>query len=191
MATKNKSVVDMHNVVTPAELYQILSMQLDRMEECPEDIKIMAPLLVRGSPGCGKSSIVRQVCEDRGIEFIDVRLAQMEPCDIRGLPVPNRENHSMEWYVNGTWPRNPKGKGIIFLDELTAADRSVQVSSYELILDRRLGNLYSVPPGYLIVAAGNNTTDRAVAVTMSSALANRFMHVELKEDVESLSLIHI
>ena len=61
MATKNKSVVDMHNVVTPAELYQILSMQLDRMEECPEDIKIMAPLLVRGSPGCGKRSIVRQV----------------------------------------------------------------------------------------------------------------------------------
>ena len=69
--------------------------------------------------------------------------------------------------------------------------RSVQVSSYELVLDRRLGNLYSVPPGYLIVAAGNNTTDRAVAVTMSSALANRFMHVELKEDVESWWAISI
>ena len=185
MATKNKSVVDMHNVVTPAELYQILSMQLDRMEECPEDVKIMAPLLVRGSPGCGKSSIVRQVCEDRGIEFIDVRLAQIEPADIRGLPVPNRENHTMEWYVNGTWPRDPKGKGIIFLDELTSADRSCQVAAYELVLDRRLGSLYKVPPGYLIVAAGNNTTDRAVAVTMSSALANRFTHVELKEDIES------
>ena len=185
MATKNKSVVDMHNVVTPAELYQILSMQLDRMEECPEDIKIMAPLLIRGSPGCGKSSIVRQVCEDRGIEFIDVRLAQMEPCDIRGLPVPNRENHSMEWYVNGTWPRNPKGKGIIFLDEITAADRSIQVAAYELVLDRRLGKLYNVPDGYLIVAAGNTVTDHAVATTMSSALANRFMHVELQADQEN------
>ena len=109
MSTKNKSIIDTHNVVTPAELYQILSMQLDRMQECPEDIKIMAPLLVHGSPGVGKSSIVRQICEDRNIEFIDTRLAQIEPADIRGLPVPNRDEHIMEWYVNGTWPRNPKG----------------------------------------------------------------------------------
>lgn len=185
MATKNKNILDTHNVVTSAELYHILTMQLDRMEQCPEDVNIMAPLLVHGSPGVGKSSIVRQVCEDRGIDFIDVRLAQIEPADIKGLPVPNRDEHVMEWYVNGTWPRDPKGRGIIFLDELTSADRSVQVAAYELVLDRRLGNLYKVPPGYLIVAAGNNTTDRAVAVTMSSALANRFMHVELKEDAES------
>jgi len=185
MATKNRSVIDTHNVVTPAELYAILNMQLDHIQEHPSDVNIMAPCLVHGSPGCGKSSIVKQVCEDRGIDFIDVRLGQIEPADIRGLPVPNREEHVMEWYVNGTWPRNPKGKGIIFLDEITSCDRSIQVAAYELVLDRRLGNLYSVPPGYLIAAAGNNTTDRAVAVTMSSALANRFMHVELKEDIES------
>lgn len=185
MAVKNKSIIDTHNIVSPAELYTILNMQLDRIRECPSDINTMAPLLIHGSPGCGKSSIVKQVCEDNNIDFIDVRLAQIEPADIRGLPVPNREEHVMEWYVNGTWPRNKNGRGIIFLDEITSCDRSVQVSSYELVLDRRLGNLYSVPPGYLIVAAGNNTTDRAVAVTMSSALANRFMHVELKEDVES------
>jgi hypothetical protein len=184
MATK-KNILDTHNIVTPSELYSILSMQLDRIIECPSDIDIMAPLLIHGSPGCGKSSIVRQICADRNIEFIDTRLAQIEPADIRGLPVPNREKHIMEWYVNGTWPRDPNGKGIIFLDEITSCDRSIQCAAYELVLDRRLGNLYKVPPGYLIVAAGNNTTDRAVAVTMSSALANRFMHVELKEDVES------
>lgn len=184
MATK-KNILDTHNIVTPSELYSILSMQLDRIIECPSDIDIMAPLLIHGSPGCGKSSIVRQICADRNIDFIDTRLAQIEPADIRGLPVPNREKHIMEWYVNGTWPRDPNGKGIIFLDEITSCDRSIQCAAYELVLDRRLGNLYKVPPGYLIVAAGNNTTDRAVAVTMSSALANRFMHVELKEDVES------
>lgn len=186
MATqKNKAILDTHNIVTAQELAQILNMQLDEMNRNPDCVKTMAPLLVHGSPGCGKSSIVRSVCEDRGIDFVDCRLAQMEPCDIRGLPVPNRDEKCMDWLVNGNWPRDPGGKGIIFLDEITAADRSVQVAAYELVLDRRLGKLYSVPPGYLIVAAGNNTTDRAVANTMSSALANRFMHVELKEDAEA------
>lgn len=182
---KEKSVLDTHNVVTSTELADILNLQLDALFADPNCASILPPLLIHGSPGLGKSSVVRTVCEQRGIEFIDVRLAQMEPCDIKGLPVPDKENHVMEWFINGSWPRNPKGKGIIFLDEITASDRSVQVAAYELVLDRRLGKLYSVPPGYLIVAAGNTSTDRAVATAMSSALANRFMHVEIKDDQES------
>jgi len=183
--SESRQVLDTHNVVTAQELYRILNMQLDRIKECPSDVDVMAPCLIHGSPGCGKSSVVRQVCQDRGIDFIDVRLTQIEPCDIKGLPVPDRERKSMEWYVNGTWPRDEKGSGIIFLDEITSCDRSIQAAAYELVLDRRLGKLYKVPPGYLIVAAGNNTTDRAIASTMSSALANRFLHVELKEDAEA------
>ena len=182
---KQKTVLDTHNVVTASELADILNLQLDALFADPSIANILPPLLVHGSPGLGKSSIVRTVCEQRGIDFIDVRLAQMEPCDIKGLPVPDKENKVMEWFVNGSWPRKPDGKGIIFLDEITSSDRSVQVAAYELVLDRRLGKLYSVPPGYLIVAAGNTTTDRAVATTMSSALANRFMHVEIKDDQES------
>ena len=186
MATsQKKEILDTHNVVSAAELYQVLNMMLDEIDRNPASVNTMAPLIIRGSPGLGKSSIVKSVCEDRGIDFIDVRLAQMEPCDIKGLPVPNREEKRMDWLVNGTWPRDPNGKGIIFLDELTSSDRSIQCAAYELVLDRRLGKLYQVPPGYLIVAAGNKTDDKAVACTMSSALANRFTHVELKEDTES------
>lgn len=184
MTTKN-NIIDTNNCVTADELYDILNMQLDRIESNPDDVGIMAPCMIWGSPGCGKSSVVRSVCKDRGIDFIDVRLTQMEPCDIKGLPVPNRETNTMDWFVNGSWPRKADGKGIIFLDELSSADRSIACAAYELVLDRRLGKLYSVPPGYLIVAAGNKVTDRAIANTISSALANRFMHVELKDDSET------
>lgn len=179
------SMLDSCNAVTADELKAILNASLDALFADPKSAATIPPVLIHGSPGCGKSSVVRNLCAERGIDFVDVRLAQMEPCDIRGLPVPDKENKTMEWFVNGSWPRDPSKKGIIFLDEITAADRSIQVAAYELVLDRRLGKLYSVPDGYLVVAAGNNTTDRAVATTMSSALASRFLHVELQEDLES------
>lgn len=186
MATNKKSSpIDIYNTVDAETLEKIIDVQFKSLIKHPEIADTLAPLMIWGSPGCGKSSVVREYCKANGLDFIDARLAQMEPADLRGLPVANREKQCMDWYVNGTWPRDPNGKGIIFLDELSAASRDIQVAAYELVLDRRLGKLYHVPNGYMIVAAGNLVTDRAVATTMSSALANRFTHVELKEDATS------
>lgn len=185
---KNKdneqAIIDTQNIVTPSELESIVDMQLELLWNDPTDAKNISPIFIHGSPGIGKSMIIESICKKHNINFIDFRAAQCEPCDVRGLPVPNRELHQMDWYVNGVWPRKQDEKGIIFLDELSSCDRSIQVALYELVLDRRLGQLYSVPPGYLIVAAGNNTSDQAVATTTSSALANRFMHLELQADAE-------
>ena len=144
---------------------------------------MIPPLMVWGAPGLGKSTVVREITEELKIGFIDVRLAQREPVDMRGLPVP--ENDRVKWLVSSEWPRDPKSRGIIMFDELTAADRTLQVASYEFILDRRLGDLYKVPPGWYILAAGNRVEDKAVACAMSSALANRFLHVEVRAESES------
>ena len=183
MSEKNGISIYMHNRVTAAELGQIIRMQLTTLEKTPALAGVIPPLMVWGAPGLGKSTIIRKAAEEFGIGFIDVRLAQREPVDVRGLPVPDRERKCVDWLVSGEWPR--EGRGILLFDELTAADRSLQVAAYELILDRRLGDLYKVPDGWYICAAGNRVDDAAVAGTMSSALANRFMHVELAEDVEA------
>jgi hypothetical protein len=140
-------------------------------------------MMLWGPPGIGKSTLVKSVTEEEGIGFIDVRLAQREPVDIRGLPVPREDRQGIDWIVASEWPREgvegTPERGIILFDELTAADATLQVAAYEFILDRRLGELYTVPNGWYIVAAGNRSTDNAVARTMSSALANRFMHLDL------------
>lgn len=174
--------VDVNNRVTSVELARVLHLQMKTLEMDSGMAKLLPPLMVWGAPGLGKSSIVRQVSESMGIGFIDVRLSQREPVDIRGLPVPGPDG--VKWLVSSEWPRDPSSRGIILFDEITSSDRSLQVAAYEFILDRRLGDLYQVPDGWYICAAGNRTQDRAVATTMSSALANRFMHVELMEDVE-------
>ena len=184
MNAKAKTIDTLSNKVTATELHDILVMQTQGIIENPELAKKLPPLLIHGAPGIGKSQIVKQVAEELGIGFIDVRLAEMDAVDIRGLPSVDNKNHSMTWNPPDFWPRDPDSKGILFLDEVISCDRSIQVAAYELILDRKLGDIYQVPDGWYICGAGNRTEDRAVAMSMSSALANRFMHVELTEDSE-------
>ena len=161
---------------------QIVRHQLSLLWKRPDLAIHIAPVMLWGAPGVGKSAVIRELCTELGIGFIDVRLSQREPVDLRGLPVPDEDQ--VRWLLSSEWPRDPESKGIILFDELTAADRTLQVAAYEFILDRRLGDLYRVPPGWLVCAAGNRSEDRAVAMTLSSALANRFCHLELHPNVE-------
>ena len=165
---------------TIAQVRALLRHQLRQLEQ-PGGAARMAPLMLWGAPGVGKSTVIRELCAQEGIGFIDIRLSQREPVDLRGLPVP--QGDQVRWLLSSEWPRDPDSRGILLFDELTAADRMLQVAAYEMILDRRLGDLYQVPPGWLICAAGNRREDRAVSQPLSSALANRFCHLELKEDL--------
>ena len=173
----------MHNKINISRLETLFRNILDSLWSGSAPADKLPPLMVWGAPGLGKSTIIRTLAKQYGVNFIDVRLAQREPVDIRGLPVPT--DNGVEWQVSAEWPRDPDSKGIILFDELTAADRSLQVAAYEFILDRRLGDLYKVPDNWYICAAGNRTEDRAVSTTMSSALANRFLHVELESNTDN------
>jgi len=179
----------MAQATTVSKAKRILEHQLDILWSAPEKANLVPPLMIWGPPGIGKSTFIRDVCELNEIGFIDVRLAQREPVDIRGLPVPRDDKQGIDWIVSSEWPR--KGQkdtpehGIILFDEITAADPTLQVAAYEFILDRRLGQLYEVPEGWYIVAAGNRTCDSSVSRTMSSALANRFCHLEVRADSKS------
>ena len=184
MKKENSALIDTHNKITPETLESIIMLQLNSLKENPSIAHTMPPLMVWGSPGCGKSTIIKKCADSLGIGFIDFRLSQVEPVDLRGLPVPNKEDKSVEWFVTGEFPRDKNSRGILLFDEISAADRSLQVAAYELILDRRLGKLYSLPDGWLVIGAGNKVDDGAVSTTMSSALANRFMHVELEADAD-------
>ncbi len=143
------------------------------------------PTFLWGAPGIGKSSIVKQIAQKRGIGFIDLRLALMDPTDLKGIPFYDKESHTALWAPPAFLPK--EGAGILFLDELNSAAPSVQASAYQLILDRKVGE-YELPDGWAIVAAGNREGDRGVTYRMPSPLANRFVHFEMNVDVDDWRL---
>lgn len=136
------------------------------------------PVMLWGPPGVGKSQMVAQVAAKHGVPVIDVRLSQMEPTDLRGIPF--RVGDLVEWAVPAMLPdaKRHGDAGILFLDEITSAAPTVSAAAYQLILDRRLG-AYQVPPHWAIFAAGNRQGDRGVTYAMPAPLANRFSHFEV------------
>lgn len=144
------------------------------------DHKLKLSTMIWGPPGIGKSSIVAQVAAAHGLPCIDLRLSQLAPTDLRGLPVA--KGGIARWAVPEFLPRS--GAGVLFLDEINLAPPTMQGMAQQLILDRRVGS-YTVPEGWYIWAAGNRSEDRAAVFDMPAPLANRFIHLDVAPDLES------
>jgi MoxR-like ATPase len=218
-------------------------------------------LYVHGSPGISKSAVARQVADKQGMAFIDVRLSQMAPEDVRGVPFIGEIDHvkGLIWTPPLIFPRdlalsgiqtisytevirffNPLGnnsihyctapkftvtavtpgqtaliaasslndftvrlvdatgeaavgsvlwqvhgaaRAMLALEEFNAAPPSVMAASYQLILDRRIGD-YVVPDGVMIIAMGNRDSDKGVTHVIPKPVANRFIHVEMEFDYD-------
>ncbi|HEY0585286.1 MAG TPA: MoxR family ATPase [Pseudoduganella sp.] len=158
--------------MTPQQLFQYLSTLIEH--------RLHHSVMIWGAPGIGKSSVVRQVAQAQQIGFIDLRLSQLAPTDLRGVPVPR--DGVTAWYPPEFLPRD--GSGILFLDEINLAPPVLQGVAQQLVLDREVGS-YQVPPGWFVWAAGNRAEDRAAIFDMPSPLANRFLHLPVEAHLES------
>ena len=190
--------------------------------------EVQIPAMLWGSPGIGKSSVVHQIGDRRARKIFDIRLALLDPTDLRGIPFYNPRTNSAEWAPSSILPTSmPEGfkeaykeyveamksgditdasegislgvdnqgkpkfqftkkqieeimddqNAILFLDEINAAPPVIQAASYQLVLDRRIGE-YQLPDGVGIIAAGNNEGDKAVTFKMPTPLLNRFVHLD-------------
>lgn len=163
-------------------------MKINQMKALLELILTMETspaVMLWGQPGIGKSQAIKQIAVAHGWGLVDLRLLLLSPIDLRGLPVPDKEHYIALWIPPSFLPRvEVHGEtGILFLDEINAAPPAVQAAAYQLVLDHRCGE-YILPPKWKIVAAGNNSTDRAVINRMPSPLANRLIHLEVEAELE-------
>jgi hypothetical protein len=143
-------------------------------------------VFLRGPSGIGKSEVVFQtskllsehVKDWQGV--VDLRLAQMEPTDLRG--VPYIEKGRTVWGRPDFLPS--KGAGILFLDEITSAPPSVQAAAYQLCLTPED---FGIPDTWMVIAAGNRKTDRGVTFNLAAPLQNRMCDIEVSTSLDDFT----
>src|SRR6266571_4830814 len=129
-------------------------------------------LLLLSPPGVGKSDSVAQAAAEAGLPCRSLLGTQIAPEDVSGIPRIVGER-SVFCPPRILLPENPR-PFCLFLDELPACAPDVQKAFYSLLLERRIGE-YNLPEGTWVVAAGNRAEDKAIVRTISSALINRVL----------------
>lgn len=165
------------------------------------------PVSISGAPGIGKSALALDIAADMAAEqgrvlqteragpvdpgavfgFVDLRLATVDPVDLRGLP--QAHNGRVRTLQSEILPHADLDgdAGLLFLDEINAVNSKATINAaLQLVRERRLGD-YRLPDGWRIMAACNKREHGAAVVEMSTAILNRFAHLTMDADVESWS----
>lgn len=136
-------------------------------------------VLLLSPPGLGKSDTVVQAAEAAGLKCTSLLGTQIAPEDVSGIPRIVGER-SVFCPPRILLPENPQ-PFCLFLDELPACSPDIQKAFYSILLERRLGE-HLLPKGTWVVAAGNRAEDRALVRSLSSALVNRVVILNVRVD---------
>lgn len=138
-------------------------------------------VLLLSPPGVGKSDVVAQAAAEAGLPCRSLLGTQLAPEDVSGVPQIIGER-SVFCPPRVLLPENDE-PFCLFLDELPACTPDIQKAFYSLLLERRVGE-HRLPKGSWVVAAGNRAEDRALVRTISSALVNRVILLNVRVDVD-------
>lgn len=132
------------------------------------------PLLLIGRSGTGKSEIIREIAAELNMPLVDLRMSQLPPEDLNGLPAPTDDKSAFkyllpEWY-NKYQPDTPF---VLFLDEINQASTNTINALYAIVHDRMIAGRYN--PNMRVVAAGNLLEESDYLNTLPQPLLNRFV----------------
>lgn len=193
-----------HSTVTLHAAQRFLMAHLNQMLDSG---KYGEPIMLHSSPGVGKSAIIAQTgraLKSRFEEVFkaefkiwDVRVGAQQESDIQGIPHPSESGEVIEGVFTKDmafstppwWPKEGQC-GILLLDELANSPIPNQHACYRTIHDRSIHNGKTLPPGVIVIAAGNTKEDKTGAKGIVPALARRFMtHLFIKPSAEEF-MIH-
>ncbi|MFK7827870.1 MAG: ATP-binding protein [Oligoflexales bacterium] len=141
--------------------------------------KTQQSLMLWGSSGYGKTSIVKAFADHKSFELMTVHAQYLDPL---ALFIPSTQAISQKGFVQ-FYPSEilhkifmTKRRTILFLDELTRASEETFNILTELLLDRCVFG-YKIPKHVLIIAASNFAEEDHGVRDMPDAVMQRLTHL--------------
>jgi hypothetical protein len=140
-------------------------------------------LYLMGKPGEAKTAIIESIAKNKGFQFIDLRLSQMDETDI-GL-FPFIENGVVRHAIPEWANLSNQTSTIIMFDELNRSRESIRNAALQILNERRIGYGFKFNDNVHFVAAGNLGEEDGTSVDeFDSALWNRLIPVKHSLTIE-------
>jgi hypothetical protein len=175
-----RSVIDSLRDLTPKGKMKELIKKLT--EYAQNDLNV----LLIGSHGIGKSSIVKEISDNMKVKFKYYSSSTLDPfADIVGVPAPDKEKGTLKFYR----PSDLEDAEFLFFDELNRAHPRVLNAVLEIIQFKSV-NGKPLPNLKMVWAAINPPGENYQVEEMDPALVDRFhcyIKMQAELDLEYLS----
>ena len=131
------------------------------------------PVLIKGSPGSGKSDIVDQSTQAAGAHMILSHPVVSDPTDYKGLPFASGGEAHFLPFNDLKKLIDAKEPTVFFLDDLGQAPPAVQAACMQLLLARQI-NGFKISDYVTFVAATNRKEDKAAVSGLLEPVKSRF-----------------
>lgn len=166
----------MKNTITPAEMGTLMAHAINTRSH--------KPLLFRGQPGIGKTSIAKQVTQSLGRDLIYIDGSQRDALDMIGLPSVSLDGYTQ--FAPPKWLQRTQQPCVLFFDELGRTPPIVLSSELELITERKLDALnFQLPDHVTILAATNRKSDKSDSRELPAHVKSRASIFDVEPDVDA------
>ena len=157
--------------------------------------RMQRPIILFGPPGVGKTAVASQVADELGINFVAYSITHHTRQSALGLPYISTEEfdgqqHRVSDYtmseiiaaVHRACRESGVAQGILFLDEVNCVSETLAPAMLQFLQFKTFG-MHRLPPGWVIVCAGNPPEYNRSAREFDPAMLDRIKRIDVEPDL--------
>ncbi len=155
------------------------------------------PVFLIGPPGIGKSAVMEQIAQELGIAIVSYSMTHHTRQSALGLPILEKKIFDGREYtvctysmseifgaIHQTMEESGIREGILFLDEINCISETLMPSMLQFLQYKRFGE-HKLPPGWVVVTAGNPPEYNRSARSLDIVTLDRLKMIEVDSDYDA------